>query len=162
VAEAFAALDAAFARLLDVAHETGSRIIVTADHGFIDTDQTIDLDDHPGLRDTLLLPLCGEPRAAYAYVRSGREGQFEDYVRAHLADRVHLLRSDDVLQQGWLGPGSAHPALRDRLGDYVLLPRGHAILRDWLMGEERYRHVGVHGGLSAAEMIVPLVVAPLP
>jgi predicted AlkP superfamily pyrophosphatase or phosphodiesterase len=162
VAEAFAALDVAFARLLDVAHDTGSRIIVTADHGFIDTDETIDLDDHPGLRDTLLLPLCGEPRAAYAYVRSGREGQFEDYVRAHLADRVRLLRSDEVLRQGWLGPGSAHPALRDRLGDYVLLPRGRAILRDWLMGEEHYRHVGVHGGLSAAEMIVPLVVAPLP
>jgi predicted AlkP superfamily pyrophosphatase or phosphodiesterase len=164
VAEAFAALDAAFARLLDVAHDTGSRIIVTADHGFIDTlaEDTIDLDAHPGLRDTLLLPLCGEPRAAYAYVRSGRERQFEDYVRAHLADRVHLLRSDDILRQGWLGPGSAHPALRDRLGDYVLLPRGRAILRDWLMGEEHYRHVGVHGGLSAAEMIVPLVVAPLP
>jgi predicted AlkP superfamily pyrophosphatase or phosphodiesterase len=162
VAEAFAALDAAFARLLEVAHDSGSRIVVTADHGFIDTDETIDLDDHPGLRDTLLLPLCGEPRAAYAYVRSGREGQFEDYVRANLADHVHLLRSDDVLQQGWLGPGSAHPALRDRLGDYVLLPRGRAILRDWLMGEEHYRHVGVHGGLSAAEMIVPLVVAPLP
>ena len=164
VAEAFAALDAAFTRLLDVVHASGSRIIVTADHGFVDSpaEEVIDLAAHPGLRDTLLLPLCGEPRAAYAYVRSGREGQFEDYVGAHLADRVHLLRSDDVLRQGWLGPGVAHPALRDRIGDYVLLPRGRAILRDWLMGEEHYRHVGVHGGLSAAEMIVPLVVAPLP
>ncbi len=162
VAEAFAALDAAFARLLGVVHASGSRVIVTADHGFVDTDETIDLAAHPGLRDTLLLPLCGEPRAAYAYVRSGREGQFEDYVGAHLAGQVHLLRSDDVLRQGWLGPGPAHPALRDRIGDYVLLPRGRAILRDWLMGEEHYAHVGVHGGLSAAEMIVPLVIAPLP
>lgn len=162
VADAFAALDTAFGKLLEVAHASGSRIIVTADHGFIDADETIDLDDHPGLRDTLLLPLCGEPRAAYAYVRSGRERQFENYVRTHLADRVHLLRSDEILRQGWLGPGSPHPALRDRLGDYVLLPRGRAILRDWLMGEEHYRHVGMHGGLSAAEMIVPLVVAPLP
>ena len=163
VAEAFAALDAAFARLLDVVHDSGSRIIVTADHGFVDSpaDEAIDLAAHPGLRDTLLLPLCGEPRAAYAYVRSGRAAQFEDYVATHLADRVHLLRSDDVLRQGWLGPGAAHPALRDRIGDYVLLPRGRAILRDWLMGEEHYRHVGVHGGLCAAEMIVPLVVAPL-
>jgi len=161
VAEAFAALDAGFAQLLDVARQTGSRLLVTADHGFIDTDETIDLDDHPGLRDTLLLPLCGEPRMAYAYVRTGREAQFEGYVRENLADRVQLLKSEDILQQGWLGPGTAHPALRDRLGDYVLIPRGRAILRDWLRGEPRHTHVGVHGGLSATEMMVPLIVTPL-
>ena len=164
VAEAFAALDAGFAQLVKVARDSGSRVIVTADHGFIDTsaEETLDLDDHPGLRETLLLPLCGEPRMAYAYVRAGREARFEDYVRGPLADRVQLFRSDDVLQQGWLGPGEAHPALRDRIGDYVLIPRGRTILRDWLRGEERHTHIGVHGGLSAAEMIVPLVVAPRP
>jgi len=164
VAAAFAALDAAFDKLLDGVTRSGSRIIVTADHGFIDSppEQTLDLDDHPALRDALLLPLCGEPRMAYAYVRAGREKQFEDYVRERLADRVHLFKSDVVLQAGWLGPGAAHPGLRDRLGDYVLIPRGRAILRDWLKGEERYTHAGVHGGLSEAEMRVPLVVAPRP
>ena len=164
VAAAFAALDAAFEGLLDVAARSGSRVIVTADHGFIDSppEQTIDLDDHPDLRDTLLLPLCGEPRMAYAYVRAGREAQFEGYIQERLADRVQLFRSADILQQGWLGPGEAHPGLRDRIGDYVLIPRGQAILRDWLKGEERHTHVGVHGGLSEAEMRVPLVVAPLP
>jgi len=83
-------------------------------------------------------------------------------VLGQLADKVHLLRSEDVLRRGWLGPGDAHAALRDRIGDYVLIPRGRAILRDWLTGEERHTHIGVHGGLSAAEMIVPLVVAPFP
>ena len=163
VAEAFAALDAAFARLLDTAHGSDSLVIVTADHGFIDTtvEATIDLGDHPELRETLLLPLCGEPRMAYAYVRAGRERQFENTVRGRLADRVHLIRSEDVLRQGWLGPGTAHPALQDRLGDYVLIPRGQTILRDWLKGEERHTHIGVHGGLGTAEMLVPLVVAAL-
>jgi hypothetical protein len=163
VAAAFAALDAAFAQLVKVARDSGSRIIVTADHGFIDTpvEQTIDLDDHPGLRETLLLPLCGEPRMAYAYVRAGRETQFEDYMREQLADRVQLFKSEDILQLGWLGPGDAHPGLSDRIGDYVLIPRGRAILRDWLKGEARHTHIGVHGGLSTAEMTVPLVVAPL-
>jgi predicted AlkP superfamily pyrophosphatase or phosphodiesterase len=164
VAEAFATLDAAFAQLAEVARSNDSLIIVTADHGFIDTsaEQTIDLDDHPGLRDTLLLPLCGEPRMAYAYVRAGRERQFEDYVRDRLAAQVDLFKSESILRQGWLGTGEAHPALRDRIGDYVLIPRGRAILRDWLQGEERHTHIGVHGGLSAAEMIVPLVVTSLP
>jgi len=162
VAEAYTVLDAGFARLLEVARDSGSRVIVTADHGFIDTDETIDLDGHPGLRGTLLLPLCGEPRMAYAYVRAGREMPFEDYVHGQLADRVRLYKSEDIVRQGWLGPGAAHPALRDRIGDYVLIPRGRAILRDWLQGEPRHTHIGVHGGLTAAEMIVPLVVSPLP
>ncbi|HYP69049.1 MAG TPA: alkaline phosphatase family protein [Thiobacillaceae bacterium] len=162
-AAAFAALDAAFAQLLEAARGSGSVVIVTADHGFIDTtaEQTVDLDDHPLLRQTLLLPLCGEPRAAYAYVRSGREPQLENYLREKLGDRVQFVRTEDVLRQGWLGPGEAHPALCDRLGDYVLLPRGNAILRDWLKGEERHTHVGVHGGQSEAEMLVPLVVVRL-
>lgn len=160
VAAAFAELDAGFARLLQAARD--SRVIVTADHGFIDATEIIDLDQHPGLRETLLLPLCGEPRAAFAYVRAGRETQFEDYLRTQLQDRVQMFRSADVLRDGWLGPGEPHPGLQGRIGDYVLLPRGNAILRDWLAGEERYVHAGVHGGLSAAEMTVPLVVAPVP
>jgi hypothetical protein len=157
VAQAFAALDGAFARLLDVVHESGSLVIVTADHGFIDTDETIDLDDHPGLRDTV--GRCAANRARLR-LRSLRLKDSSRTMSGHLST-VCLLRSDEVRGR-WLGPGSAHPALRDRLGDYVLLPRGRAILRDWLMGEEHYRHVGVHGGLSATEMFVPLVVAPLP
>lgn len=162
VADAFAALDAGFAELAAVAGGSGSRILVTADHGFVDTSpaDTLDLDDHAELRETLLLPLCGEPRAAYAYVRSGHAARFRDYVRTHLAERVRMIRSADVVRRGWLGPGAAHPELARRLGDYILVPRGRAILRDWLAGEERHTHVGVHGGLSAAEMRVPLVVAP--
>ncbi len=163
VAEAFETLDQAFAKLVEIAQRHDSVIVVTADHGFIDSppEDTIDLDDHPQLRETLLLPLCGEPRAAYAYVHAGRENAFEDYLQSQLGDRIHVFRSDEVIRQGWLGPGKAHASLRDRLGDYVLIPRGRGILRDWLKGEKRYSHVGVHGGLSTSEMLVPLVVSPM-
>jgi predicted AlkP superfamily pyrophosphatase or phosphodiesterase len=161
VAEAFESLDAAFARLLDEIQGSDCIVVVTADHGFIDTSpgDTIDLADHPGLRETLLLPLCGEPRLAYAYVRAGRETQFEDTVLSSLGEGVRLLKSEDALQQGWFGAGEPHPRLRERIGDYVLIPRGRTILRDWLEGEPRHVHIGVHGGMSASEMRVPLVVA---
>lgn len=159
VIDAFNALNASFTRLIESARD--SVIVVTADHGFIDSPagETIDLDDHPALRATLVLPLCGEARAAYAYVRAGREAEFEAYVAAELADRVRVFRSASLIRDGWFGPGQAHPALGDRIGDYLLLPRGRAILRDWLRGEVRHTHLGVHGGASAAEMRVPLVVA---
>jgi hypothetical protein len=37
--------------------------------------------------------------------------------------------------------------------------RQRAAIKDWLPTEHRYLHVGVHGGTSAQEMLVPLVVA---
>lgn len=159
-ATAFEALDAAFEQFLESVRGTGTVVLVTADHGFIDTTpaDTVDLDDHPELRQTLVLPLCGEPRVAYAYVRSGGEGDFKGYVRERLADWVDCYRSRDLIEQGWFGPGPNHPTLVDRVGDYTLVAKGRTILRDWLPGEERYVHVGVHGGVSAAEMQVPLVV----
>ncbi|TCS73445.1 putative AlkP superfamily pyrophosphatase or phosphodiesterase [Sulfuritortus calidifontis] len=158
-AQALAELDAACAELFASARGSDSLIIVTADHGFIDTTpaDTLDLEEHPQLRQTLRLPLCGEPRVAYAYVRPGHERQFEAYVEAQWAGRVLCLKRDEVLARAWLGPGAPHPALAERLGDYVLIAQGRTILRDWLLGEERYRHIGVHGGLSPAEMQVPLV-----
>ncbi len=160
VAAAFAELDAAFGRFLEAVRGTGSVVIATADHGLIDTapDDVIDLEAHPALRETLLLPLCGEPRAAYAYVRAGREARFEAYVRDRLAGRAVAVPGAQFVQQGWFGPGASHAGLADRIGDYVLIPQGRAVFRDWLAGEERYRHIGVHGGPSAAEMYVPLVV----
>ncbi len=33
------------------------------------------------------------------------------------------------------------------------------LIKDWLPGEPRYVHIGVHGGMSAQEMYVPLIVA---
>ncbi len=161
VAAAFAALDAACGRFLEAARGSGTTLIVTADHGFIDTSPAdiIDLDDHPELRQTLLLPLCGEPRVAYAYVRAGQEQRFETYVRQRLVGKVDLYRSADLIDQGWFGPGHSHPALAGRVGDYTLVAKDNHVLRDWLAGEERHMHVGMHGGLSEAEMWVPLIVA---
>lgn len=133
---------------------------MTADHGFIDTDEshTVSLEQHPDLADCLTLPLCGEPRVAYCYVRPERVRRFENYVGDRLAPVAELHRSGDLIAQGWFGRGPAHPRLADRIGDYTLLMRDNYVIRDWLPDEARYRQIGVHGGVSAMEMLVPLAV----
>jgi hypothetical protein len=117
------------------------------------------LDLHPALARTLARPLCGERRAAYCYVRDDSRERFEQYVRNELYDRAILHPSDALVRQGWFGPPPHHRALASRIGDYVLVMRERATIKDWLPGEKRYRHIGVHGGTSADEMLVPLVVA---
>jgi hypothetical protein len=35
------------------------------------------------------------------------------------------------------------------------------IIKDWLVQEKRYELIGVHGGVSQDEMVVPLIFAEL-
>jgi len=135
-------------------------VLVTADHGFIDAPaaQRIALDDHPLLAATLAQPLSGERRAAYCHVRPGQARNFEDYVRNELGEQALVFASDSLIEAGWFGPGEAHPSLRSRVGDYVLLMQAATTIKDWMPGERRHNMIGVHGGASADEMLVPLVV----
>ncbi|MHB9116856.1 MAG: alkaline phosphatase family protein [Burkholderiales bacterium] len=154
-------LDAAFARFLDDMAGSGCTVIVTADHGFIDggAGSLIELERHPALAQTLVLPLCGEPRAAYCYVHPRQTEAFERYVRSELAQQAMLYDSRQLINDGWFGPGEPHPRLAERVGHYTLVMRENYALKDWLPGEKHYTHIGMHGGVSAAEMGVPLVVA---
>ena len=157
----FREIDAAYAHFLDEIAGTGTAVIACADHGFIDSPKAscIELDDHPQLARTLMLPLCGERRAAYCYVQPGQEPAFEHYVQTRLADCAALYRSADLIAQGWFGLGPASPQLEQRVGHYTLLMKDDYTIKDWILGEPRHLTLGVHGGVSAAEMQVPLILA---
>ncbi len=161
VREDFGRLERAWEKFLAGIAGTGTAVVLTADHGFIDTtrESVVDLADLPGLADTLVLPLCGEPRAAYCYVKSGREAEFEHHVATELAGRATAYRSADLVAEGLFGPGLPDRRLAGRVGDYVLLMRGNHAIRDHLLGEHRHPQIGVHGGATPDEMLVPLVVA---
>jgi len=104
-------------------------------------------------------PLCGERRVAYCYVRPGQASRFETYVREIFDGCMDLYIGRELIDQGWYGPGAADPRLLSRIGDYVLVMRENWTLMDWVEGEKRYRQTGVHAGVSADEMHVPLVIA---
>lgn len=138
---------------------SGTLLVVTADHGFIDLDPggVCWLHDHPELAECLARPICGEPRAAFLYAKRGKAEQLERYVADRLAERFELIASDRLIAEGWLGLGDVEPRLRDRLGDYVLLGKGRNVIKDVVAGEGAWRNVGVHGGVSDSEMHVPLL-----
>lgn len=160
VAARLAELDAAFGAFLERIEGSDTLVIVTADHGLIDTapDKLVHLDDHPELAQTLVLPLCGEPRAAYCYVHPDQASRFEAYVTDKLAHCADLHRSEDLLARGFFGLGAPHPRLLRRIGHYVLLMKDNWVIKDQVAGEKPFRHIGVHGGVSEEEMMVPLVV----
>lgn len=156
-----AQIDSAFRAFLRSIEGTGTAVVVTADHGVIDSNpgQRVELDDHPLLAQTLMLPLCGDSRVAYCYVDPAHTHAFQHYVRSRLADRAILFRSRDLVSGNLFGLGAPHPRLLDRIGHYTLIMKGSYTIKDWVLGEHRYTHVGVHSGLSSEELYVPLILA---
>lgn len=156
----FLELDRACARFAAGLAGSGTTALLCADHGLIDTapEKVVQLERHPRLAQTLALPLCGEPRVAYCYLRPGRVAAFLDYVRGELSHCCDVVSAEELIDSGYFGNGTPHPRLRQRVGDYVLLMRDNFVLKDRLLGEQAFQQIGVHGGLSSAELYVPLIV----
>jgi hypothetical protein len=135
-------------------------VILTADHGMLDTDRehVVDLDDHLELKADLTLPLCGEPRTAFCYVHAERREHFVKYVTERLNHCCELIPSSRLVAEGWFGIGPAHPELLHRVGDYGLLMKDRYVITERLPGERPFSQVGVHGGVTSVELHVPLVV----
>ena len=161
VAEHYAALARRLAPLAERASKAGTLLVITADHGFVDSGpaERVELADHPRLADMLVLPLCGEPRTAYAYVRKSAAADFERYIQDEFAGIIRLDDSVSFAAEGWFGHGPAHPELAARIGDYVLRFEQRYSIRDAVVGERPFDLRGQHGGMSSAEMYVPLLLA---
>lgn len=159
VVEEFWRIDAAITRLLERLAGSGIEVVISADHGFIDSpdEQCLHVERYPELAAMLGAPLFGEARAAFCEVRESAGADFEAFARAELAGKARVLRSADLLTLGLLGPGPAHKRLRERTGSHVLLMEPGWTVRDQLPGERVYSMLGVHGGLAPEEMWVPLI-----
>jgi len=160
VFEHFLSLEQALCPLLDEMANQGTCLLITADHGFLDSgpNERINLEEHPSLKDMLAMPLFGEPRSAYCIVRKGCDDEFEDYVRSELSHAVNLVPSQELIKQNWFGLGTPHPELAARTGDYTLQMKERFTVRDELTSERSFDLLGMHGGITAAEQWVPLIV----
>ncbi len=139
---------------------TDSIVIITADHGLIDSpkDTLIDIDQHPKLKETLVIPLSGDPRASYCYVRQGMADTFEEYVKEHLSDVCSIYKSSELVENHFYGLDEPDPKLWDRIGDYVLIPKENYVIKDKVLGESPHYYTGHHGGVSEDEMYVPIII----
>ena len=157
----FDELEQAIVELIEQLRGSDTLLVISADHGFIDCppEHVLLLNDHPELQACLRHPLCGEPRAAYAYVQPQRLRLFTDYLEAELRAELSWYPAAELIDAGWFGKGRPDPRLAARIGDIVLLPKDDRIVIDRLENEPPWGLIGVHGGLSEAEKKVPLVVA---
>lgn len=155
----FGRIETVIARLVDRLTGSGVELVISADHGFIDSDpaHTLQLAAMPALSAMLEAPLIGEARSAFCEVRRGAEADFLAFARSELAGKAVAVPSSELLAHGLFGPGPAHRRLRERIGSHALLMETGWTVRDTVAGEREHPMLGVHGGLSADEMWVPLI-----
>jgi hypothetical protein len=149
-------IDEAFGDLVARLSGTDSLIIATADHGFVDVPPEQSLELPSSLAAMLRLPLCGERRVAYCHVHDSEA--FIERARDWLGERAEVLASSSLVEQGWFGSGEPHRRFAERVGDVALVMNGRYTVKDWIAGEPRHLHIGNHGGTSADEMMIPLIV----
>ncbi len=157
----FARLDDLFVRLQRALAGRDVRIVVTADHGFTDAAPTrcVDIAPEGEVARMLAVPLFGERRLAFCKLRQGAEADFEAWAASELAGKAATVPGEAFLASGLLGPGVPHARLRERVGTYALLMEPGCTIVDHVEGETAHELIGVHGGLSADEMRVPLILA---
>ncbi|MEX1249022.1 MAG: alkaline phosphatase family protein [Anaerolineales bacterium] len=134
--------------------------LLAADHGQVHTekDPHYDLRNHPSLTRRLHMQPTGENRLAYLFVKPGQIEAVREYIERTWPNQFAVLESAFVQETGLFGPGPASPRLAERLGDLILIAKGSAYM--W-WGVKENPLIGRHGGLSAEEMLVPLLAARL-
>lgn len=135
-------------------------VVICADHGHIDAGADLTLGPGDRLLDFLVCPPTGEPRVPIFHLRRDADPDaFAAAFAAAFGATFVLLPRAAVARLGLLGPAPLSPRAAARFGDFLAIASDHATLRYLAPGHDGHRHRGVHAGMTAAEMRVPLVVA---
>jgi len=159
VLDFFKIIDCLFHDLIEYKDEK-TLVILTADHGMINTSEeaTLNMDDYPDLKSCLILPLCGEPRMPYCYVRPSKLDLFRRIIDQRFAQYCQRYSLEEFLRLNAFGLYHQSPRFWGRVGDEILVMKENYIFRDYLYPEMRKKLIGCHGGVSADEMFVPLII----
>jgi hypothetical protein len=146
-----------FARELGESLPTGTVLIVTADHGMVDvpTEARVDVDDDPDLLAGVQL-VGGEARFRHLYCHPGAATAVAERWRQRFGPSAIVLTRGEAIDRGWFG--AVEDRVADRFGDVVVACVDVAVLSGTRFPLE-VTLVGLHGSVTAEEMLVPLLIA---
>lgn len=148
-------IDAALARPVP----DGVGVLVTADHGMIDVPQHrhLVLDAAGGWHDGIR-HIGGEPRMLHVYAEPDVDhAALLARWRRDLEGTADVVGRVEAIDAGLFGP-VVSDAVRQRIGDLLVIPRGNVALYDAEAEDQRGRGmVGQHGALTPEEWRVPFI-----
>ena len=148
----------------------GRRILclLTADHGQVETDpqMSVYLNRDPRFAGILkymktdqegkpIVP-AGSARDFFLYIQDGMVDEAQYFLSKRLEGQAEVWKVANLISEGYFGP-IISAKLPGRTGDLVILPyQGEAV---WWYEKDKFeqRFRGHHGGLTPAEMEIPLL-----
>ncbi|MGN0065482.1 MAG: alkaline phosphatase family protein [Nocardioides sp.] len=136
---------------------SSTRLVVVADHGMVDCPSLaqVDVDEVIELRDGVDL-MGGEARFRHLYVREGAVDDVVSTWKQTLMGKADVLRRDEAVARGWFG--DVGPSVLPRLGDVMVACRGNTGIFSSADFAYEKTMVGLHGSLTADEMLIPFLV----
>ncbi|MCL4357070.1 MAG: alkaline phosphatase family protein [Candidatus Thermoplasmatota archaeon] len=139
-------------------------LFISADHGHmvLDRKQIIDFRHDKELRSWMSAPVYGDPRAPFMRFEKGGIESAIEYLEERYPENFFPVKIPDLVRGGFFGNSRNNVERVDYLGDLVLIMKNSSSVFDYSLkildpyndGESM---VGMHGGLSLEEMIVPFI-----
>ena len=140
-----------------------ARIVVTADHGFLDAPppNRHTLRPSRNLLPLLRFPPSGDARVMYLHTWDWARDRVRRHFERRFGDRFIVIDVEDALAIGLFGPDSPSDEASERLGDLIVISAGADVLEyNAERGVGRMMQLNSHhSGLSPDEMRIPLVIA---
>jgi Type I phosphodiesterase / nucleotide pyrophosphatase len=133
---------------------SGAVALVTADHGMVNCEERISIEDDPLLA-AGVLRIAGEPRMRHVYVREGAVDEVAEAWRQRLAGVVEVLTREELIDSGLLG--TVEWDIADRIGDLVAISHGTVALAS-SFDRRVSALIGQHGAMTDDEMRIPAIV----
>jgi predicted AlkP superfamily pyrophosphatase or phosphodiesterase len=145
-------------------------VLIVADHGQVGIkhEDIIFLNDYPiaveflqrNSRGELILP-TGSPNDLFLHIKPERLSEAFDFLKDQFQGIGEVMLTEDAIAQGLFGLNAPTQRFLDRIGNVMIVPyQGrHVWYTD--IPQDRYGQLGMHGGLSEEEMLVPFGVARL-
>jgi predicted AlkP superfamily pyrophosphatase or phosphodiesterase len=134
-------------------------LYITADHGMIDIpfdeESRIDFDEDWELSAGVAL-LGGEGRARHVYAVPGAENDVLTVWREVLGEQFWVASRDEAIAAGWFGP-VIDERVYGRIGDVVAASHDDVVVIASRREPHESAMVGMHGSMTAAEQLVPLI-----
>ena len=142
---------------------SNAKVVMSADHGHLDAPEH---KRFPLGSPDEIIRLCrsmptGDLRAVYMNILDENVVALRKEVHNRFGDDFLVVTSTDIEAIGLLGQGPLSGETRYRMGNALVLSTGEALLdyRSAVGDSDVYPMLSDHGGLTPAEMRIPLVIA---
>ena len=148
------------------ARNNGYNIVVTADHGHVIVKESEFkvFGSSDKLATLLKRPPWGNARTMFFESKEGEEENLENVFDEEFGDYGAIFKSEEMLAEGIFGMPSPQKEKRENFGTHIVISKGNYSINYTEGGQyepwfDRLRgQVGTHGGMSADEMQIPLII----